>query len=317
MIKVTDLAYGRLRAPDLDLMEEFMTDFGLVRSERTDTALYMRGTDPDHHIHVTELGEPGFIGLAFWAASEEDLHILSDQAEGASKVHDIDEPGGGKRVTLTDPNGLIIEVVHGIEELAPLEVRQLTYNTGFERYNRTGKLQRVPMQASSVKRSAHCVIKTPNVRTSNDWYQKHLGLRTTDEIYVEQKDDLLAIFNHCDVGEEYVDHHTFLCVKGERAGFNHLSFEVHDFDDVQAGHQYLKKRERWTHVWGIGRHFLGSQIFDYWRDPWGRIHEHWTDSDMINKDHVPILVSAEEGLSNQWGPDFPPEFLDDPEKHAL
>ena len=57
-IKVTDLAYGRLRAPDLDAMEEFLTHFGLVRAERTPTALYMRGSDPPHHIHVTEKGEP-------------------------------------------------------------------------------------------------------------------------------------------------------------------------------------------------------------------------------------------------------------------
>ena len=64
LIKVTDMAYGRLRAPDLDVMEEFLTRFGMTRSERTPTALYMRGTDPAHHIHVTEKGEPGFVGLA-------------------------------------------------------------------------------------------------------------------------------------------------------------------------------------------------------------------------------------------------------------
>ena len=57
-IKVTDIAYGRLKAPDLDLMEEFLTRFGMVRADRTSTALYMRGTDPAHHIHITEKGEP-------------------------------------------------------------------------------------------------------------------------------------------------------------------------------------------------------------------------------------------------------------------
>src|SRR3989338_7795135 len=56
-IKVTDIAYGRLRSPDLDQAEEFLTDFGMVRAARTPTALYMRGSDPQHHIHVTERGE--------------------------------------------------------------------------------------------------------------------------------------------------------------------------------------------------------------------------------------------------------------------
>ena len=36
-IKVSDMAYGRLRAPDLDVMEEFLTRFGMVRAERTNT----------------------------------------------------------------------------------------------------------------------------------------------------------------------------------------------------------------------------------------------------------------------------------------
>ncbi len=42
MIKVTDVAYARFRAPDLDKMEGFLKDFGLERSARTDNALYMR-----------------------------------------------------------------------------------------------------------------------------------------------------------------------------------------------------------------------------------------------------------------------------------
>ena len=67
-IKVSDMAYGRLRAPDLDVMEEFLTRFGMVRAERTNTALYMRGTDPAHHIHVTEKGAPKFVGFAYYAA---------------------------------------------------------------------------------------------------------------------------------------------------------------------------------------------------------------------------------------------------------
>ena len=103
-IKATDIAYGRFRAPDLDVMEEFLTRFGLVRSERTPTALYMRGTDPPHHIHITERGEPKVVGLAYYAPSEDDLARLA-KAPGASAVENIDEPGGGKRVRLKEPNG--------------------------------------------------------------------------------------------------------------------------------------------------------------------------------------------------------------------
>src|SRR5881275_1479448 len=81
LIKVTDLAYGRLRSPDLDVAEEFLTNFGMVRAARTNTALYMRGTDAPHHIHVTEKGDPGFVGIAYYAASLDDLKKVAKAPE--------------------------------------------------------------------------------------------------------------------------------------------------------------------------------------------------------------------------------------------
>src|SRR4029077_3498941 len=114
VIKVTDIAWGRLRSPDLDVQEEFLTRFGLIKVERTPTALYMRGTDPVHHIHVTEKGDPKFIGFAWTGANEDDLKAHA-KFPGASGIETIDEPGGGKRVRLKEPNGYTIEITHGIE----------------------------------------------------------------------------------------------------------------------------------------------------------------------------------------------------------
>ena len=74
--KVSDIAYGRLRSPDLDVAEEFLTRFGLHRTERTANALYMRGTDPNHHIHITEKGDPKFVGIAYYVNNEDDLKKL-------------------------------------------------------------------------------------------------------------------------------------------------------------------------------------------------------------------------------------------------
>jgi len=38
---------------------------------------------------------------------------------------------------------------------------------------------------------------------------------------------------------------------------------------------------------GVGRHLLGSQIFDYWRDPWGQKHEHYADGDLFDAAQPP------------------------------
>lgn len=34
-------------------------------------------------------------------------------------------------------------------------------------------------------------------------------------------------------------------------------------DTETLGHNWLAKKG-WTNCWGVGRHVLGSQIFDYW-----------------------------------------------------
>ena len=54
-------------------MQEFLDNFGLVQSAKTGNAIYYRATDPVHHIHIVEKGEPKFVGIAYHAASEDDL----------------------------------------------------------------------------------------------------------------------------------------------------------------------------------------------------------------------------------------------------
>src|ERR1700712_3300930 len=49
---------------------------------------------------------------------------------------------------------------------------------------------------------------------------------------------------------------------GPKFHVHHSSFEVHDFDIQALGHQWLQ-RKNYDLVWGVGRHVLGSQIFDY------------------------------------------------------
>ena len=34
---------------------------------------------------------------------------------------------------------------------------------------------------------------------------------------------------------------------------------------------------------GVGRHVLGSHIYDYWHDPYGHVHEHMSDGDKITR----------------------------------
>jgi hypothetical protein len=145
------------------------------------------------------------------------------------------------------------------------------------------------------------------------WYTRHFNIVPTDFLYVEDpasqvKRDV-ALFAHIDRGEDFVDHHTFFMSTNKTSHVHHCSFEVHDFDTQKLGHQWLAAK-KYTSVWGVGRHILGSQIFDYWWDTTGNMVEHYTDGDLINA-NTPIGYgpAGDESLA-VWGPEVPSWFLE-------
>ncbi len=307
-VKVAEFAWPRMEAPDLDEMEEFLTHFGLVRAERTPDALYMRGTDDHHHLHVTQKGGTKFIGFAYHAADEDDLKRLA-KLPGASGIEAVDEPGGGKRVRLREPNGYQIEVIAGQKRVAPVKVARDELNSAREPVRRAGKLMRLSKSPTSVQRIGHGVLSTPKVKETVAWFRETLGMIRSDDVYAGDKENIIGSFNRLDRGAEYVDHHVFFCNHHARAGLNHVSYEVQDIDCVFQDHEYLKRLGKYDHMWGIGRHLLGSQVYDYWCDPWGRVHERWADTDRLNASNGGHLLSAEEGFQSQWGERPPERFL--------
>ena len=54
---------------------------------------------------------------------------------------------------------------------------------------------------------------------------------------------------------------------------------------------------------GIGRHILGSQIFDYWQDPWGDKHEHYCDGDLFTADEPTGVHAVSREAMAQWPDD--------------
>jgi len=309
MLKVRDLVYGRLRAPDLDAMEAFLDDFGMMKVARTRNALYYRGSEASHHIEIVEKGDgASLVGFAFAVGSEDDLQRAA-RLPGASGIETMDEPGGGRRVRLSEPNGYQIELVHGIEAVDRIPVRRQALNVRDERFARVGEPMRITPGPATVMRIGHVVLGTPKVRETVQWFRQTLGLIASDDVYAGSKDNLIGSFNRLDRGDEYVDHHVLFCITNERVGLNHLSFEVVDIDDVFMGHQHLKATGKYEHMWGIGRHLLGSQVYDYWSDPWRRVHEHWADTDRLNAKNGSNLISVEQGLTSQWGEPPPEKFI--------
>jgi hypothetical protein len=132
------------------------------------------------------------------------------------------------------------------------------------------------------------------------WYKSRFGFVTSHEVYLGDPGNVVTAFLRCDRGDISVEHHTFLCVGLGEPGFDHAAFEVGDIDAVVLGHEHLQAGG-YEHHTGVGRHLLGSQVFDYWRDPWGHVLEHFTDGDLLDVSMKPGSFDPSAALGTQWG----------------
>jgi catechol 2,3-dioxygenase-like lactoylglutathione lyase family enzyme len=307
MIAVEDIAWIRYSAPDLDLMETFLADFGMHRAERTEDTLFMRGCGREPFIHVTEKGPCSGIGFAFRAQSPDDLMILA-RTRGA-EVATRDEPGGGQVARLADPDGNRIEIVHGASGHTAPAREPFPFNASSARLrlNRTIRWRARPSQ---VQRLGHVALFTTRFEEMRSFYIDVLGMRISDSYHTGSAGNPFAHFLHCGQGERFVDHHSVALIAIGRTGFEHSAFEVTDLDDLMSGHEYLASTKRWKHSWGVGRHVEGSQVFDYWRDPFGNKIEHWTDGDLVNDDYAGSSVEFDpDSCLSQWGPAPSTDFM--------
>lgn len=312
MIAVEDIVYVRYAVPDLAAAEAFMTDFGLTLAARTGSAIYMRGAGASHHVYVGEAGkESRGLGFGLLAPSLDALAMLA--SETGTRIEPSEEPGGGRKVTLTDPAGNRVDVIHGMEAAAPLPAREPISVNAAGRRTRFNRTVRVASGPAHVARLGHVALYVPEIAKALDFYTGVLGMKVADTYYAGVEDNRIAAFLRCGLGRRFTDHHTLALAQLPKTGFDHASFEVLDWDDLMVGHDYLRGTGRYKHSWGVGRHYDGSNVFDYWRDPFGNKIERYTDGDIVNDDY-PVTNSrfdpTDPGkLLAMWGPPLSADFL--------
>jgi len=310
MPKAVDVGYVIYQVSDLDRMESFLRDFGLTRAARTAEKLYMRGTGSAPYVHVTAKGATNrFVGGALKMGSLEDLEALA-KMPGSSAIENVDDPGGGRRVRMTTPDGVRIDALWGAKDAAPLALRAPNPFNAAVRKERTNRSLRPKREPAQVLRLGHFVLRVSSHDESVEWFRHRFGLLPTDYICVPgDESKVIGTFLRCDRGEELVDHHAMLIVEAKETGVHHCSFEVQDVDAIMGGHDYLAERGYQLDC-GVGRHLLGSQIFDYWRDPFGFRVEHYTDGDVVNQGYEPGRFSGTADQTTQWGMNPPREFFE-------
>lgn len=301
-IDIEDIAHVRFSAPDLTAMRAFLVEFGLQPVQSDDGILYARGAGTAPFVHATAHGDPAFVALGLRAASVADLETLA--AAESVGVERSNAPGGGFVVSLTDPDGHCVEVVAGQQPAEPRPVEPDAPHNSARVKARLRTPLRIADGPASVVRLGHAVLEARDFRTSEAWYKSRFGFITSDEIEITPG-IAIGAFMRCNRGDTPTDHHTLFLLQSPGAPrFNHAAFEVADFDDLMRGHMYLKRAKR-NAAWGVGRHILGSQIFDYWKDPWGHELEHWTDGDLFTAADGSNKSTLKELVGVQWGPQHP------------
>ncbi|KAJ9610435.1 hypothetical protein H2200_005212 [Cladophialophora chaetospira] len=318
-IKLSKLAFMRYQHPDLQQIKTFLKDFGLFKVKETADEIWFRGYGADQYVYYARRGPKQFLGGAFEVESYGELERALSIPETKVLSNGIEElkdaPGGGHIVTLSDPEDFPISLVYGQTPGQAQEMpRDLLFNNETHK-PRVREWSRFKPGPAAVHKLGHYGLVVRDFQSQLNFYTKNFNLMPTNILYVDdgnEKTDV-GMFAHVDRGTEVVDHHTLFLVSlppgHEIPHVHHCSFEIHDFDTQAMGHEWLT-RKGYKPAWGVGRHILGSQIFDYWWDPNDFMVEHYIDGDVVNGETPVSFHAAASAKDAAWSPDVPSSFLE-------
>ena len=134
-----------------------------------------------------------------------------------------------------------------------------------------------PPRSAAPQRIGHVVysIQRADQQKAADFYMKRLQFRMTDHT------GDLGDFMRCNGSNDH--HNIFFLTAPNFAAFNHVAFEVRDFDEIVFGGKNMKSKN-WKPYAPPGRHILGSNLFWYFMNPCGGQTEYFADMDLMDDD---------------------------------
>ena len=330
-VQLSRFSHVYFQHPNLERFREFAKDFGFVEVENHGShgTIYFRGYGVDQYLYVVQPmaggTTPTFKGPAFVAASRAEFDKAT-ALPGAQHAKLDNAPGGGEQVTFARDDDTYFHVVYGMKpRTSATDDSSAVPSATHEKYGpfnlplvkpRKGSFQRFHAGPALVHKIGHLGYVHRNFDSELAWYTDNFNFVPSDILYAKEAPEIdVLTFFHLDLGKEYSDHHCLFLSRAPhevtKSYLHHTSYEVADFDTQLLGHEWLAARG-WRNVWGVGRHVLGSQIFDYWQDPSGFKIEHYADGDVVNEGTEPRRDTL--GPLSVWGPELPKDFGDDATK---
>jgi catechol 2,3-dioxygenase-like lactoylglutathione lyase family enzyme len=287
------LSHVVVGVPDIEPVSRFYQDFGLDGAAAPDR---LASLDGGPQLRLVTAPTRRVIEIGVRAADPDDISRIRARLTALEVAHESDElrlvvhdRGTGARVR--------IEVAEPISQVPSVAVG----------YNAPGRIVRDTARSESVLRDGpvrprklgHVVLGSIDQAYSQRLFVDGLGFKISDSVIGR------AAFLRCST-----DHHNVLIQNAPAQFLHHTSWQVEDVDEVGRGASLMLDADPARHVWGLGRHHIGSNFFWYLRDPAGNFAEYYSDLDCIIDDELwqPEIFEGRLGLY-RWGPPPPPSFL--------
>jgi catechol 2,3-dioxygenase-like lactoylglutathione lyase family enzyme len=287
------LASITIGVPNVEESSAYYDEFGLTRHGSN-----LSTSEGGEQLRIVQSPWRRLIELCIGADDPDDLDRIADRLArlGVASKRDA---ASVTAVEIHTGTRAMIAVLPRIREAPAVGASQ----------NGPGRVERVNNRAPGILRDepirprklGHVVIGTPDAEASLRFFVDGIGFKVSDQV------EGVAAFLRCST-----DHHNLLIQPSPVTFLHHTAWQVDDVDEVGRGAMRMLEGHPDRHVWGLGRHFIGSNFFWYLRDPAGNFSEYYSDLDVITDDQLWTPGTWEPSLRSlyAWGPDVPPSMLE-------
>ncbi|HLZ60468.1 MAG TPA: VOC family protein [Ktedonosporobacter sp.] len=282
IVNVKQISHVALKTQNVERQTAFYTNIVGLGETARDLAgrVYLRCNANHHAVVLVPSSESGVDHYALDVGTPtalENAAVALDRAGIAYESRSADKTGQGLALRLRDPDGFVIELIGGMEQVQP------TYGP----------------RAVQPRKLGHITLLVDDCRRSAAFYSEVLGFRVSNWL------DDTFLWMRCNP-----DHHGIAFAKAGRTAMHHLAFEVLDFSSLARQADHLM-HNGYRLFYGPGRHGPGQNQFAYFKDSEGNIIEFMCDLEQIWDDdtYEPKVWSSQELWVNLWGPDPPADFV--------
>jgi len=294
-----------LGVPDVDAVASYYEDFGLRRvGDRPGLGVVFATADGGEQLVLRRAERRRLLEIGIGADDPDDL----DRVEASLRRLEVDFERDRAGLRVSDPNSSLQVSVQVSLQITEAAAKQ-------EPTNGPGRPERPNGRAPAIEREGrvrprrlgHVVVGSLDQEASQRFFTEGLGFKVSDRV------PGLASFMRCST-----DHHNLLVQQAPVNFLHHTAWEVDDVDEVGRGATAMLEGHPDRHVWGLGRHHIGSNFFWYLKDPAGNFSEYYSDLDCIVDDALwrPEVFTDMRALYS-WGPPVPPSFIEPEDLAAL